>query len=62
MYGAFRRCCKMAGIEVKCCDRAGREINHVDDHSLRKTFATDAVSNGADPKSVQEILGHKTLT
>jgi hypothetical protein len=30
-------------------------------HSLRRTFATDAVINGTDPKSVQEILGHRTL-
>ena len=30
-------------------------------HSLRRTFATNAITNGADPKSVQEILGHRTL-
>jgi site-specific recombinase XerD len=33
----------------------------VDLHSLRRTFATDLIVNGADPKSVQELLGHKTL-
>lgn len=30
-------------------------------HSLRRTFATDLIENGADPKTVQELLGHKTL-
>jgi hypothetical protein len=28
---------------------------------LRVTFATEAIASGADPKSVQELLGHKTL-
>jgi Phage integrase family len=46
---------------MKRLDTKGREINHIDVHSLRRTFATDAISNGADPKSVQELLGHKTL-
>ena len=34
---------------------------HVDVHSLRRTFATNLIANGADPKSVQELLGHATL-
>ncbi len=33
----------------------------VDLHSLRGTFATLAIANGASPKDVQEILGHSTL-
>ena len=33
----------------------------MDVHSLRRTFATDLIVNGADPKTVQELLGHKTL-
>jgi len=28
---------------------------------LRRTFATDLITSGAVPKSVQELLGHKTL-
>jgi hypothetical protein len=54
-------CCKSAHIETKTVDAAGNEIDHVDIHSLRRTFTTDAIQNGANPKSVQEILGHRTL-
>jgi hypothetical protein len=46
---------------MKRCDSNGREIDHIDVHSLRRTFITDALANGADPKSVMEIVGHKTL-
>lgn len=61
VYDHFLRCCKKAGIETRTVDAAGREIHHVDVHSLRRTFATDLIGSGADPKSVQELLGHKTL-
>jgi integrase len=61
LYLAFMRCCARAGIETRTLDAEGREVEHVDVHSLRRTFATNAIVNGADPKSVQEILGHKTL-
>jgi Phage integrase family len=37
-------------------------LEHEDVHSLRRTFATELIVNGADPKSVQDLLGHKTLT
>ena len=33
----------------------------MDIHSLRRTFATNLFVNGADPKTVQELLSHKTL-
>jgi integrase len=55
------RCCAKAGIETRNLDSQGKEIDHVDLHSLRRTFATDLITNGADPKSVQTLLGHKTL-
>ena len=34
---------------------------HLDVHSFRRTFTIDLIENGADPKSVQQLLGHKTL-
>jgi integrase len=58
----FLRHCRAADIPVEVRDGDGRVVEHVDIHSLRRTFATLAIMNGADPKSVQEILGHKTLT
>lgn len=48
------------------CKRAGIDDAHlggaVDIHSLRVSFATLALENGASPKAVQAILGHATLT
>jgi site-specific recombinase XerD len=55
------RCCSRAGIETTTHDSEGRLVEHVDVHSLRRTFVTNLIVNGADPKSVQEMLGHKTL-
>jgi integrase len=60
-YHAFLRCCAKAGIPVKTFNAEGRVVEHVDLHSLRRTFATSLISAGADPKSVQELLGHRTL-
>jgi integrase len=61
LYYAFHRCCAHAGIQVKTLDTEGKELDHVDLHSLRRTFATNLIAGGADPKSVQELLGHRTL-
>jgi integrase len=60
-YSAFMRSCGAAGIETKTYNPEGRLVEHVDLHSLRRTFATNAITNGADPKSIQELLGHQTL-
>src|SRR5262245_9426850 len=54
-------CCGKAGIVTKATDAEGRVVEHVDVHSLRRTFATNLIAAGADPKSVQELLGHRTL-
>lgn len=62
LYNAFVRCCNRAGILTRSVDPEGREIDHVDVHSLRRTFATNLISNGADPKTVMELMGHKSLT
>jgi integrase len=51
----FYTVCKKAGIED------GKRGGSVDLHSLRVTFTTLALENGANPKAVQKILGHSTL-
>jgi integrase len=61
VYNAFRACCGKAGIAAETFDAEGQPLEHVDVHSMRRTFATDLIVNGTDPKTVQELLGHKTL-
>ena len=61
VYREFMRTCARAKIETETLDAEGKVVEHVDLHSLRRTFATNAIENGADPKTVQELNGHKTL-
>jgi integrase len=61
LWRAFVACLKRAKIERQTFGPDGRLLEHVDLHSLRRTFATSLIVSGADPKSVQELLGHKTL-
>lgn len=52
------------GIEYimrKVFQKGGLSAN-VHPHELRHTFATQMLNNGADLRSVQELLGHKSLS
>jgi integrase len=61
LWRTFVRCLAKAKIERQTFGTDGRPLEHVDIHSLRRTFATNLIVNNVDPKSVQELLGHKTL-
>jgi integrase len=37
------------------------EIQHANFHSLRHTFATRAIENGINVKTLSDILGHATV-
>jgi len=60
LYATFMRHCEKASICVRT-ERADGVVEHVDLHGLRRTSATALIVGGNDPKTVQELLGHKTL-
>jgi integrase len=61
LYREFMRTCDRAKIETTTKNVKGSVLEHIDLHSLRRTFATNLIENGADPRTVQELLGHKRL-
>jgi integrase len=58
---ALVRCLAKAGIARQTFAPDGRLLEIVDLHSLRRTFTTSLITSGADPATVQQLLGHKTL-
>lgn len=51
IYGTVKKYARQAGI-----------MSNPSPHTLRHSFATDLLRNGADLRSVQELLGHKDLS
>ena len=58
----FRFSCNGIYRMVKKHASAAGIMNDPSPHTLRHSFATDLLRNGADLRSVQEMLGHKDLS
>jgi site-specific recombinase XerD len=59
---SFRLSCNNIYRIVKKYALAAGIVSDPSPHTLRHSFATNLLSNGADLRSVQELLGHKDLS
>lgn len=50
------------GVMAKQMHEPYVEFEHMTMHTLRHTFATRCIENGMNPKTLQKILGHSTLS
>jgi integrase/recombinase XerC len=53
---------RSVGSIIKRYSRECALLNDISPHSLRHTFATHLLDGGADLRSVQEMLGHMSLS
>ena len=58
----YRLSCNMIYRLVKKYALVAGIVSNPSPHTLRHSFATDLLRNGADLRSVQELLGHKDLS
>ena len=58
-------CLKLPATIETACRTAGRKVPELEGfhfHTLRHTYTTNLLSNGAQPKDVQELLGHSDVS
>lgn len=58
--GGIIRSGKVSEEIARICAAAG--IERFSTHAFRDCFATDAIANGMKPKTLQEVLGHESIT
>ncbi len=52
---------KVYSVVQSWCHRAGI-VRNINPHALRHSYATHLLASGADLRSIQELLGHESLT
>ena len=58
-------CLELPATVETACRKAGRKVPELEEfhfHTLRHTYTTNLLSNGAQPKDVQELLGHSDVS